>query len=426
MPTQRRPTAAALANQAALANLSATDHELLTLVGDHGAIALDQLAQLLGLSLPTLRKRVKRLESIDCLRSCAPAVDRYRWVWLAKRSVANHFGVGYLIYPPNPVGLNHRRVIAAARIELGREFPDGCWSAPKFTSGSRRPAAIPDGVFEIDAQRWAVESELARKGAAKVRRHVSCLLEHHDKVIYYCSERVMSTLQAVSSEYPSGQLELRPAATATWFTPPSTREVRGGYRLVAKDRALLRLIVEEGTVAVDQLAQLLRRDPVSVQDQLDALREQGLLEQGFALPGKPGWVWCTSRGTRASGSPLSTIWRPGPSRLERRRALMSVRLALTGPGRPARWVTNRVLSRGIERGIQLDMALLERGSGRTAIVVSPGPRVQYSRTAQSIGKLRERYGSVRWYCPPSLVKHATHVIAELGYTGVEILDLPAQ
>lgn len=361
MPTQRS------SHLDAFPKITDGDLALLRLFVDHQAIPFDQLACLFGKSVPSVRTQALRLKQVGLLGQTSYAIDPHPWFWLTGPG-ARRVRVRGFAHPPNPVGLNHRRTSIQARLALTEQVPGGRWITPRGSTSDARPAAIPDGIFEYEGQRWACEVELARKGTKKVRDHLDLLLQDYDKVIYFCSQQVLSCLESLQADRP--RLEVQEAPTAPHFTPPVTRRVRGAHRATATQVELLRRIVEEGAVAVDQLACLLGCDLTLLQEDLAEMERHGLIERGFRLPGSLGWVWCTARGTAASNTSLGRVGKPGPAYLPRRRALMWVRLSLTGPDRAARWITKRMLGRGLERGINVEMAVLEDSGKRSAIVVS--------------------------------------------------------
>lgn len=417
MPTQR-------SSFKAVADLPAFEQALLRFVAEHGAIPLDLLVRLTDSNIRSIRPLVLRLEREGFLRSTAYAVDKHLWFTL-RASTARQLQAGYWVHPPNAISLNHRRAVIEASLELTSELPKGRWVTEQtiLRCGSR-PAEIPDAIFNFNDERWAIEVQLSRQGAPRTYNRVVALLARYDRVVYFCADHVISSLRAAKAAFPS-RLEVREVTTASWFTRPQSRPHKDDYRPSAREAKLLRLIVEEGTIAVDQLAKLTGRKLSSLRKELTHLERHGFLQQGLALPDSPPWVWCTFKGTTASGSPLSSIWKPGPSRLPRRRALMSVRLALTGPGLPGRWITARQLGHGSPRGIYTSMAVLEQRGKRTAIVVNPELRLQVARTSRRIEPFASQYDAVLWYCNPTTARCAAAEIARRGLSNMEVRELPA-
>lgn len=403
---------------------SETDLALLRVLAEQQAAPIDQLARLLGTKLSALRSRAKRLEREGWLVSDSFSTDEYSWLRPTSRS-ARRLGMPYRRRPLSLRSLNHHRGMIEARIELSQEFPGGRWlSESSILRRDRCKDNLPDGEYEYNGSRWAIEAELSWKSIPWVRAHVEGLLQRYDKVIYFCSDRVLRHMAAVQAGFPADRLEARQAKMSTWLAPARPHAVSSDHRVTPRERKLLRLIVEEGAVAIDQLAQLCDDELTLMRRQLAKLERHGLLERGFRFAGSPGWVWCTARGTRVSGADLVPIGMVGPSRLHRRRALMSVRLALTGSGRQGRWLTRRMLSQGIKRGIRIEMAVFERSDRRFAVMALVERPGHVCQTVGSVERLAGEYDGVWLYCSPESRPWAERQLLSKGWKNVEIKDLP--
>jgi predicted transcriptional regulator len=401
---------------------SAADTTLLRLLAEEQATPVDQLSRLTGSKLPALRSQAKRLEREGWLISYSFASDKHAWLALTYYG-ARHFGVPHFRHRPSPLSLSHRRGINQARIELSEEFPEGSWISEGDILRSRgRFEDHPDALFEMGGMRWAIEVELARKNTPRVRRHVEGLLQHYDKVIYFCAEHVLSCVGTAQSAFPAACLEVRRAKAPEWLLPPPKRQVDKQCRATTREVELLGVIVEEGAVAIDQLAELLACDPALLNLELAEMQKHGLLEQGYGFPGFSAWVWCTYRGTKASGMGLPQMTVTSPARLPRRRALMSVRLALTGPQREGRWITRRML----ERTEPIEMAVLNRPDRRIAITVQLNAPADATRQAGVIERLASEYDAVWLYVSAEGKSWAKHQLQRPGWKNVEVKALSSQ
>lgn len=421
MPTQSRSK-----NSKAVSNLSTANLALLRVLTEQQAAPIDQLARLLGSKRSTLRSQAERLEQEGWLVSDSFSTDRYPWLRPTSRA-ASRLGTPYRRHSLSLRHLNHHRGMIEARIELSQEFPEGRWvSESAVLRRDRCKEDLPDGEFELDGNRWAIEVELSWKSIPRVRNHVDALLRRYDKVIYFCTDRVLRRMAAVQAGFPAERLQLRQAKAPTWLTAPQKRKVKSSHRVTPVEVKLLRLITEEGAVAIDQLAELTGAEPAPMRRQLAKLERHGLLERGFRFPGSAGWVWCTYLGTRASGTSICPLKMVGPSLLHRRRAMMSVRLLLMGPGSPGRWLTRRMLSQGIKRGIRIEMAVLEHHGCRFAVMALPEAPTHTPPMVRSIERLASEYDAVWCYCASESKVWATRQLLSKGWKNVEVKDLPPQ
>jgi len=287
-----------------------------------------------------------------------------------------------------------------------------------------RNGQLPDGLYEIDGERWAIEVELTRKSRPRVRRRAVGLMMRFHKVMYFCSDSVLSCVTAVQSEFDVGRFEIRAAAGAT----RAPRVQKGGapsdHPVSDSERRLLALISEEGVVAVDQLAALMGADVRKLQRQLKLLEKHHLVVYGFPKLAPNGWVWCTDRGAVASGAGLPRLFVTSPARLPRRRALMAVRLAGTGHGGGGGWTSRRELRRK-GQSTSLEMAVWKDGKRRIAIVVLVDPLPRSPKRVRTwMPRLIEEYDLVWWYCSSSSEESARRLVSRDAWKGVEIRRLP--
>jgi predicted transcriptional regulator len=397
---------------------------LLRFVSEQGAAPVDLLARPTGEPVAQVRTRLRRLARGGWLALDEFETEPYPWARL--RAQARELGLRALHRAPNPTGLNHRRGVIEAQRVLVARHPKGHWvSEGEIIAREGFRDDRPDGELEVGGKRWAIEVELSRKSAPQVRRHVAGLLKRYDRVLYFCAPHVLALLKRVAVELPAGCLEVCEVKQERWLLPPEHRRaVKLERRILAHERKLLALITEEGLVAIDQLARLLGREAQELRGELDRLQRDGLLEQGLRFRGSPGWVWCTYRGARLSGTGIAVLYRVGSARLQRRRSFMAVRIALTGGRRQGRWVTRRMLGKGVKRGMPFDIAVWEHRGRRSAIVLSLDQPIKNPSTVSMIDRLGRDYDEVLWYCSGISLPRARRFVLERSLENVEVRLLP--
>jgi hypothetical protein len=360
--------------------------------------------------------------------SYLPDTDEFPWVRVTPVA-ARRLEVGAMRGDElNASGLDHRRGVIEAHLALAEQFPRAKWlSEGDIVCRDGRLEFLPDGELVHSSERWAIEVELSRKSIPRVRANVEALLTRYERVVYFCAPRVLPLLSSVTAALADDRLEVREVRQPKWMAPSvgrSKKAKRLSGPLSARTRKLLVVITEEGMVAVDQLSELLGSDIQVIQAELAELESCGLVGQGFRLRGSKGWVWATPKGARASGSPVRALEGAGTSRLPTRRAFMSVRIALTGGRRGGRWITRRMLSRGTERGLRSEVAVLVRGSSRAAILVSPEASISTSKMKSEIDRVRHSHDEVLWYCSASSKPAAEGLVAAKGWLNVKVRRLP--
>ena len=408
-------------------DLPAEDKELLRLLCEQVTIPLDQLSRFTGSTISALEAQIRRLESAYCVVSGSFPGEKYVWV-RATRLGRRCVGLSGSNRAPVLTMLNHHRGVNEARLVMSKELSRGRWISEGviLRDADRRPREIPDGVFEVDGLRWAVEVELSRKHRRHVQQRVESLLDRYDRVVYFCAPLVMSCVRAALPHFPSGRLEVREAIAAEW------QEASGRYRKQDKrrptlwERALLCVVLEEGTIAVDQLAVLAGCKEKTLCRDLAEMERCGLVEQGFQSTAPFGWVWATSWGGRTSGMDMAFFRQPGPSRLPHRRALMSVRLALTEEYRWAYWVARRMLAPDAAVDMPREMGLLVRRRMRIAVTVSLDEVFRLKATMEMLARLSGAYDAVWWYCAPIPRAQLLQLVAKGGWKNVEVRDLPEE
>jgi predicted transcriptional regulator len=421
MPTQRSSKTSKAASK-----LSSGDLALLRFVSEQGTAPVDFLARHVGEPVAKTRTRLRRLARGGWLVLDEFETERYPWVRL--RAQAHKLGLRSLRTVPNPTGFNHRRGVIEVQRVLAARHSKGHWvSEGEIIAREGFRDDRPDGELEVGGKCWAIEVELSRKSAPQVRRHVAGLLKRYDRVLYFCAPHVLALIKRIADELPAGRLEACEVEQERWLLPPQHRRAaKLERRISAPERKLLALITEEGLVAIDQLARLLGREVKELRAELDRLQRDGLLEQGLRFRGSSGWVWCTYRGTRLSGTGIAALYRVGSARLQRRRSFMAVRIELTGGRRQGRWLTRRMLGKGAKRGMPIDMAVWEYRGHHSAIVLSLDRPIHGPSTVPMIDRLRRDYDEVLWYCSGISLPRARRFVIDRGLENVEVRRLPVE
>lgn len=425
MPTQRSSQQKSSLGSAyrEISGLADGDWKLLCVLADQQAVPVDQLPRLLGETPAVVGRRAKRLAKGDWLTSSLFNIDKHPWLRLSARA-ARGLGLSFSGRVLKTSGLNHRRVTNQARIDLSEEFLGGLWVPEgRILRDRGRGGYLPDGAFEYRGERWAIEAELCRKGTAWVVAHVEGLFRGgYDRVIYFAADHVSSCIRDVQASYPAGRVEVRKAKTAEWFMPSEASGSCKTKLISLSELELLRLVAEEGTTSVDQLAILAERDLKSLKVDLRSLACRGLLGQGF---GSPGWVWCSARGMVFSGTELGRMAVTSPARLPRRRALMAVRLALTAECPEGYWWTRRMLAHGRPRGIAPEMAVFDLYDIEVAVMALPEAPGNPRSVVRTIEGLAAEYDAVWLYCSPESRPWASRRVSGEAFQTVVVRDLPS-
>lgn len=429
MPTQRTSNCSSSASKLvycrALPKVSATQRKILRFVVEQGSVPFDQLVRFVAQSSVQVEKAVAGLEREQCLVRTAFSVDPQPWFNATRRGGRCVEVECWWVRRPGISSLNHRRGINEARLELEGEFSGGGWISERELLREGRPEDyLPDGVFKFDGALWAIEVELTRKNRRLIRRKVAWLLARYDKVIYFCADMVRLRVSGVQSEFAAERFEVRSASGTSWREATNKWTGPVAYRPSQADRKLLRLVSEEGVVAVDQLSALLGSPEKALREQLAVLEKHQFVESGFRGGSLGGWVRCTWRGNEASESGLANFCVNSSARLPRRRALMALRLALAPNVRSGRWLTRRMLGREEMFGASLEMAVLERRGRRMAIVVSSDVAVRYDRVRGWMPGLSEQYDGVWWYCAGRSYDGARRLVEFDGWSKVDVRRMP--
>jgi DNA-binding Lrp family transcriptional regulator len=187
-------------SQAKTAALEPELQRALRLLSEQGAIPLDQLSRLLGLSLPDTIAVLQRLDAAGLIEHRRFLIRDHPWFWPSRRG-ARLSGTGFHYKAPEVAILAHRRGVNEIRLHLAESAPHGRWLSEREVFNRRDPNDhLPDAVFEIDGERHAIEAELSRKGRHEIRQIVAELSDRHDAVLYFCGPRTYRMMRRLSAE----------------------------------------------------------------------------------------------------------------------------------------------------------------------------------------------------------------------------------
>jgi hypothetical protein len=410
--------------------LTVPEADALGAVAEHASLPIDLLARFLQRPLAQTQGLAAGLVLKRCLRHAQLLVDDYPWVWLTARGT----GVagpryGRTPYPPTPVTLAHRRAIAEVRLHLRDRAPHGTWVGERDVRARRDPAdRIPDALFEVDGERHAIEVELSPKSRRSLRSALAENSERYDAVIYFCGARTLGQLSRLKAAEDWPKLIVRPLPDAE-DSVRSRRAHRTPNRPPsAEEAALLRVLLEQGAVPLDQLARFLGSASADRTAEAERLAED-LCAANLAvcrrhLATEPAWISPTFGGARLAGSALQPLrYRTGA--LPRLRALNEVRLHVAERSPEARWVSRRLLLREFGRYAKLPGAVVEHGGERHAIQVALSPASDPKLLVPRIDHLSANHDALLYFCATRRVRRSMESLQERHrWRNLVIRDLP--
>lgn len=187
-------------SQAATVALAPEPRRALRLLSEQGAIPLDQLSRLLGLSLPEAVAVLQRLDAAGLIEHRRFLVRDHPWFWPSRRG-ARHAGTGFHYQRPDVAMLAHRRAVNEVRLHLAERAPLGRWCCERAVFRRREPDDhLPDALFEIDGERHGIEVELSRKRDREIRQIVTTHGNRYDAVVYFCGPRTYRMMRRLAGE----------------------------------------------------------------------------------------------------------------------------------------------------------------------------------------------------------------------------------
>jgi len=160
----------------------------------------------------------------------------------------------------------------------------------------------------------------------------------------------------------------------------------------------LRLLSEQVTVPLDQLARFLGLPLEHAVRMVQRLDEEGLVESRRFLVRDFPWLWPSRRGARLSGTgfPYSA---PEVALLAHRRAINEVRLCLAERAPQGRWVCERTVFRQRDPEDHLPDAVFETGGERHAIEAELTSK-RNREIHRIVAEHSNRYDAVLYFCGP--------------------------
>jgi hypothetical protein len=315
----------------------------LQVISEQAAVPLDQLARFLQTDLSEAEHLAEQLRDERCAKTEVFFENDSPWVWLTRKGAsAAGTGLAHRTYPPYHATLNHRRAVNQVRLHLEEREPGGRWIS-ETQLGARRPpgAQIPDALFEVAAERHAIEVELS----AKTKRHYRALLTdncaRYHAVIYFCAPQTKRLLLRLKDEGAWPNLIVRDLPGSCGA--PGRRRRRDAKREPNPDELpILRLVAEQGAIRIDQLGRFLDTDPDQGEQIVDDLVDANLASRQRFLAGEPDWISLTWVGNRLANTHLD-FFRAGPGGVKQWHALNELRLYFAARAPEARWVSRRLL-----------------------------------------------------------------------------------
>ena len=183
---------------------------MLRLLSEQGAVPLDQVVGFLDGEFERAVSLLGGLEEAGCVERRRFLVRDHPWFWPSRRG-AVLVGTGFHYQRPDVALIAHRRAINQICLYLRQRAPDGRWVCERTLHRRRDPNAhLPDAVFEIGAERHAIEAELSHKRRNEIYRIVAEHSDRYDAVIYFCVGAAHSLLRRVQAEGRWPKLIVRP------------------------------------------------------------------------------------------------------------------------------------------------------------------------------------------------------------------------
>lgn len=405
-------------------DLSERQLEAMQAIAGAVAIPVDQLARFLDTRCADASKTVARLEAVGCLHSRQYLSGESRWVWLSWRG-ANICGgkTRERQRPPALSSLEHRRAVHEVRLHLEASFPSGRWIPEAYFYKTQRGSGlqIPDGVFEVDGERQAVEVELWTKPLGNLRKVVSEHSSRYDAVLYFCGLRTRKRLAAIEADGRWSKLVVQDLPGL-----PTPTKRRGHYPArepLPREEKILRLISEQGAIPMDQLCRFMKAGAEEALEIVEEFERQSYAKRASFLAGEPEWVWLKKAGNRFSGTTLECA-RPRIGALGQLRAFNELRLRFGETGSGDRWLSKRQLRRAFGRYAMVPDAAIESGSSRKALMLRTHNR-NFASVEERIEALDKAFDSVLFLCGSQLVlRRMEAFLAEHPSYALELASFP--
>lgn len=186
---------------------TARDVELLPWVVEMDGMPVDLLARLAATSEGAVRNLLARWRRAGWVESgrvdAGPA-----WCWATREGVARFGRADYAVRPPSTARAAHTRAVIEARMQIERNRPGVSWTSERELRagvGVGQKGHTADAVIGFprdngDVDLVAVEVELARKPADRIKRIMQELLTSYPSVMYLASTEVLPVLRRVQEQ----------------------------------------------------------------------------------------------------------------------------------------------------------------------------------------------------------------------------------
>jgi DNA-binding MarR family transcriptional regulator len=393
-------------------------------ISEQGAIPVDQLARFLCTDVGQAEHLVEQLRADRFAKTRTFYEKESPWVWLTREgaSVAGT-GLSHHHLPPYHVSLKHRRAVNLVRLLLEEREPHGRWISETQLEGRKEPGAqVPDGLFEVNGERHAIEVEISAKSQRHYRQLFAENCARYDALVYFCAPVTARLLHRLKAEGSPPNLILRdlPRSPDERKRSPHRKAKR---QPTSEEQPILRLISEQGAIRIDQLGRFLCVSSADVERTVTELIEANFLSRRCGLLGEPDWLNLTLAGNNLAGTSLSLFKFSGGA-VKRWHALNELRLYVAARAPQARWISRRLLFRQYGRTANVPGAEVRLDGKRYAFNVRP-VGANASALVPRIDLQNRAYDVVIFFCETLPSRVAMERLQEQHrWTNVVIRDMP--
>lgn len=401
------------------------ERQVLRLVSEQGAIPLDQLARFLAVEVAEAELLAQRLERRGFARLREGLGGEPLWLWLTHRG-ARCSGTRLAALRPSLGALVRLRALNGFRHQLEVRCPAATWISGRYLAlGSLgRGGGLPRAVVEVDDQLHAIE--LIFRASVKTEWYAARFerwSREYDLIVCYCREGHRARIERLVRKRGWSKVVIR-----SWSGAAVWSKAMGPYEPTPEERSALRLLSEQRSLTLSQLATLMRIDAGRAK-QIVADLEAGELLGRHSIDGWPGveFLVCRFRGNRLAGLELPRPRVPAAATVGEVHALSAARIQLSAGCREVEWSSRRMLARDAphlpQRSLPQATARLD---GRSVAIDSfYGRNRAPGLLIETVAPWRPRYERVVCVCQPSMEAWIGKVLAEAGLGMVETLAVPA-
>lgn len=407
--------------------------KVLLLIAEQFAIPMDLFAAFLRVDRPAAERMADDFVTRGWLRKRQFFASDEPWVWLRKAG-AEHCGAPIRAKKPAINLLRHHRAVCEVRLALEREYLDGAWVCERKILSNRRRRdgqCLPDGIFRVPDgegafKSWAIEVELTTKLRHEYRTVVPSRCKRYDRVLYYCPGWVGQSLRRIPAfSHPKVRVisTLKAGTEAEQFQwkvcESSRRDGPARGTIESWEAEIVRLLVEQVGMPIDQFARFLRRDIDSARRVADHLEKAGFIWKGLGPVGEGPWLFPTLAGGAISGAELE----PTVPRLlgfEKVRQLNEARLTIQEHAPNAIWRCGRTRRR---EGMRAPGAVFRSADQEYAVEVEPKARESKWLLKKYMARYAQQQSQGRHLvvvCSPANVKRLERLKSECGWTNLSV------